>query len=219
MPNIGSSMVAQGKWVNIHTNDVVMVRDTIQDGEQMLVITDKGQIPMKDFVNYVQIEDGEVIPTLQDLYGNPQTNNALLAQINQGIPAEDRITTNTNANNKKYDKLLEGLGESKQTDKPKLTNKEEKSVIEIKEDINKNKEETKKKQNYELIKKVFDKFPIERSIEFSIIEEEWPFKEFNMLVNILDVPVEDICSYVIDNYLDKENLVKALTKYFRQFIK
>ena len=215
MPNIGSSMVAQGKWVNIHTNDVVMVRDTIQDGEQMLVITDRGQIPMKDFVNYVQIEDGEVIPTLQDLYGNPGSNNALLAQINQGIPAEDRITTNTEPINKKHSKLLEGLGEQKQINKPKPTikeDKEEKSVIEIKE-------EPKKNLNYELIKKVFDKFPVERSIEFSIIEEEWPFKEFNMLVNILDVPVEDICSYVIDNYLNKENLVKALTKYFQQFIK
>lgn len=211
MPNIGSSMVAQGKWVNIHTNDVVMVRDTIQDGEQMLVITDKGQIPMKDFVNYVQIEDGEVVPTLQDLYGNPQNNSALLAQINQGIPVEDRITTNTEPPDKKYKKLLEGLGEQPHTSKSKPII-EEKSVIEIKE-------EPKKNPNYELIKKVFDKFPVERSIEFSIIEEEWPFKEFNMLVNILDVPVEDICSYVIDNYLDKENLVKALTKYFQQFIK
>lgn len=204
-------MVAQGKWVNIHTNDVVMVRDTIQDGEQMLVITDKGQIPMKDFVNYVQIEDGEVVPTLQDLYGNPQNNSALLAQINQGIPVEDRITTNTEPPDKKYKKLLEGLGEQPHTSKSKPII-EEKSVIEIKE-------EPKKNPNYELIKKVFDKFPVERSIEFSIIEEEWPFKEFNMLVNILDVPVEDICSYVIDNYLDKENLVKALTKYFQQFIK
>ena len=202
-------MVQQGKWVNIHTNDVVFVRDTIQDGDQMLVITDKGQIPMKDFVNYIQIEEGEVIPTLQDLYGGSQNNN-LLAQLNQGIPEEDRLTTTDITNDSKIAKLTKGLGQHNINKKSEYQDK--KSEIKIEE-------EPKKNSNYDLIKKVFDKFPVERSIEFSIIEEEWPFKEFTMLVNILDVPVEDICSYVIDNYLNKDNLVKALSKYFQQFIK
>lgn len=206
-------MVQQGKWVNMYTQDIVMVRDTIQDGDQMLVITDKGQIPMKDFTNYVQLEDDEIVPSIQDLY-NGQPNNSLLAQINQGIPAEDQITTNNISSvkkNKKHNKLLEGLGEPIKTNSKKEQDNK-KSTVKIEE-------ETKKNSNYDLIKKVFDKFPVERSIEFSIIEEEWPFKEFNMLVNILDVPVEDICSYVIDNYLNKDNLTKALAKYFQQFMK
>jgi hypothetical protein len=113
--------------------------------------------------------------------------------------------------NKKHNKLLEGLGEPIKTNSEKEQDNK-KSTVKIEE-------EPKKNSNYDLIKKVFDKFPVERSIEFSIIEEEWPFKEFNMLVNILDVPVEDICSYVIDNYLNKDNLTKALAKYFQQFMK
>ncbi len=204
MENYGGSMVQPGKWVNLHTGHEVLVRDTIQDGDQMMVITDSGQIPMRDFTNYIQIEEGETIPSLQDVYGS-QVN--LQAQINQGIPTEDRISLNDTTKPTRNSKLLEGLGNQKSNniEKPKEENV-------IPQPINENK-------NYDLIKKVFDKFPVERSLEFYIVEEEWPFKEFNMLVNILDVPVEDICSYVIDNYLNKGKLVEALTQYFTQFIK
>ena len=73
-------------------------------------------------------------------------------------------------------------------------------------------------KNYDLIKKVLDKFPLDRTIDFNIIEEEWPFKEFNMLVNILDVPLKDICDFVVENYFDKEHLAAALMEYFQEHI-
>ena len=39
-----------------------------------------------------------------------------------------------------------------------------------------------------------------------------------MLVNVLDVPLKDICDYVIENYLDKEHLSESLSEYFSQHI-
>lgn len=181
----GSGMIAPGKWVNKMTGEEVYVRDSLIDGDQMFVITNKGQLTMKEFTNYIQCEEGEIIPTIADLYG--KKDPALLSRINQGIDASDRIT---------FDKSQQSI----------TTNQTNNSTVK--------KIET--NPNYDLIKKVFDKYPIERTINFEIVEDEWPFKEFNMLVNILDVPLKDICNYVIDNYFDKEHLSESLSEYFEE---
>jgi len=188
----GSGMIPTGQYIHRGTGNKIFVRDCIQDGDKMMVITDKGQLTMQEFGEYFQLEEGEdlYIPTLNDLYGG-KPNKSLLAQINQGLDPEDRI---------KFD-------EDKNIDNPQPT---QNNVIENKP--------TPANKNYDLIKKVLDKFPLDRTIDFNIIEEEWPFKEFNMLVNILDVPLKDICDFVVENYFDKEHLAEALMEYFQEHI-
>lgn len=183
----GSGMIQPGKWVNTQTGEEVFVRDSLMDGDKMVVITNKGQLSMSEFSKYIQCEEGEVVPTLEDLYG--KRDPSLIARINQGIDAEDRI---------------------------KLSNSDNKSNI-VGASISTIKK-VEENPNYDLIKKVFDKYPVERTINFEIVEEEWPFKEFSMLVNILDVPIKDICNYVIDNFFDKEHLVESLSEYFEEHI-
>lgn len=184
----GQGMIPPGKYIHKSTGQVIHVRDCFQDGDNLVIMSDKGQLSMKQFSEYFQVEEGEdmYIPNLQDLYGGqPANKNQLLAQINQGLDPEDRIS------------------------------------FEKKEDNNQPKQEINQKptnKNYDLIKKVFDKYPIERTINFEIVEDEWPFKEFNMLVNVLDVPLKDICDYVIDNFLDKDHLSESLSKYFEEHI-
>ena len=198
-----NGMVPTGKWTHKITGHEIMVRDCFQDGDHVIIMTNEGQLNMQDFSqNYIQLEEGEIIPNLSDLYGNG-LNSSLLAQINRGIDKEDQVglvTTNINDNksnviienvNNDNDILLKGLGTSK---------------------------EVKNNKNYTLIKKVFDKFPVERSIEFEIFKDEWPIKEFSMLVNVLDVPLQDICEYIIENYMSKEKLAKYLASYFEEYI-
>ena len=189
-------MIPAGKYVHKSTGNVIYVRDSFQDGDKLVIMSDKGQLSMKEFSEYFQVEDGEdlYIPQISDLYGGQSKNkNQLLAQINQGLDPEDRIKIDNNKN----------TGITKEISNGGLT-----TITNInKEPINK---------NYDLIKKVFDKYPIERTINFEIVEDEWPFKEFNMLVNVLDVPLKDICDYVIDNFLDKDHLSESLSKYFEE---
>lgn len=193
MEQIGQGMIPPGKYVHRQTGNTIYVRDSVQDGDHLLIISDKGQLTMSEFCEYIQVEDGEdiYIPNISDLYADKKPNQQLLAQINQGIDPEDRIGVNKPKQEENV--LTKGLGEQKKPEEPK-------------------------NKNYELIKKVLDKFPIERTINFEIVEEEWPFKEFNMLVNVLDVPIKDICDYVIDNFFDKEHLSSALSKYFEEHI-
>jgi len=181
----GSGMIPPGKWVNTQTGEEVYVRDSLIDGDKMVVITNKGQLSMDEFSKYIQCEEGEIVPTLADLYG--KKDPSLMARINQGIDAEDRI---------------------------KISDPTIQTSVNIASTFKKVEENP----NYDLIKKVFDKYQIERTIKFEIVENEWPFKEFNMLVNVLDVPLKDICDYVIDNFLDKDHLSESLSKYFEEHI-
>ena len=187
-------MISPGKWVNKLNGEEVYVRDSFIDGDNMVIMTNKGQLTMKEFTNYIQCEEGEIIPTISDLYA--KQDPSLLLKINQGIDSEDRITFSKPSNDTSI--------------------KLESSFNSI--NISNNVINKKENPNYNLIKKVFDKNKIERTINFEIVEDEWPFKEFNMLVNVLDVPLKDICDYVIENYLDKEHLSESLCEYFSQHI-
>ena len=188
----GHGMIPAGKYIHKSTGQIIHVRDSFQDGDNLVIMSDQGQLSMKEFGEYFQVEEGEdmYIPNIQDLYGGQKTNNQqLLAQINQGLDPEDRI------------KL------SNKNDQNKIANTAVSTVKKVVEN-----------KNYDLIKKVFDKYPIERTINFEIVENEWPFKEFSMLVNVLDVPLKDICDYVIENFLDKDHLSESLSKYFEEHI-
>ena len=206
----GGTMIQPGKWFNKNTGEEVFVRDSVIDGDRMLVLTDKGQLDMKEFSQYIQAEEFEGVPDISKLYGGGP-NPSLISMINQGIDREDQIKITPNNTGKNDDKniiLTRGLGENSSI---KVVNDNTGIIIN-------NDEKKVENKNYSLIKKVFDKYPIDRTINFEIVEEEWPFKEFNMLVNILDVPIKDICDYIIDNYLDKESLSNKLVDYFKVHI-
>lgn len=51
-------MTVQGKWINKRTGQIINVRDSVIEGDNMIVITDKGQIDMDIFSrDYIQQSD------------------------------------------------------------------------------------------------------------------------------------------------------------------
>ena len=52
------SLQISGAWMNKYTGDIVRVHNNIIDGDQMILITDKGQITMNEFSdNYIQASE------------------------------------------------------------------------------------------------------------------------------------------------------------------
>ena len=43
MPEESDGMGIKGQWINKHTGQTIMVRNAIQDGNNMIIITDQGQ--------------------------------------------------------------------------------------------------------------------------------------------------------------------------------
>lgn len=81
MPEESDGMGIKGQWINKRTGQTINVRNAVQDGNSMIIISDKGQIPMevfsRDYIqgsNEIYNDKGEVIGqeqfTAQDI--NPQ---------------------------------------------------------------------------------------------------------------------------------------------------
>ena len=99
----GSGMGIEGIWMNRQTGQKIRINQTVQDGDNMIIITDKGQLPMEIFSrDYIQVSDdiydesgkvvGKAEPTNDDVaaiaeyekeYGvDPLVPQALSAPIN-----------------------------------------------------------------------------------------------------------------------------------------
>jgi len=54
----GSGMGIEGIWMHRQTGQKIRINQTVQDGDNMIIITDKGQLPMEIFSrDYIQVSD------------------------------------------------------------------------------------------------------------------------------------------------------------------
>ena len=75
-----------GKWVNKRTGQVINVRDAIIEGDNMIVISDLGQIDMNDFSrDYIQQSD--------EVYEAPKIPQAPTATIGEIIKEDPTIVS------------------------------------------------------------------------------------------------------------------------------
>lgn len=52
------SMMISGTWVNKITGEQVTIHNSVIDGDEMILMTDKGQLTMSEFsANYIQVSD------------------------------------------------------------------------------------------------------------------------------------------------------------------
>lgn len=95
-----------GKWVHKHTNDMITVRDSIIDGDKMIIISDIGQIDMTDFSeNYIQISDIDYTSN-QSITGNGLVNMDSLQNIDPTLMAQPNIENNKEINYKANNQII-----------------------------------------------------------------------------------------------------------------
>lgn len=116
----GSGMGITGRWMNKRTGKSVNIRQTIQDGDNMIIISDQGQIPMEVFSReYVQVSDdiydesgkvvGHEVATNDDIgaieeYEKMYGVDPLVPQMNNSQPVAAPIN-NEQIIKKVFDKL------------------------------------------------------------------------------------------------------------------
>lgn len=113
MPEESDGMGIKGQWINKRTGQTINVRNAVQDGNNMIIISDVGQIPMevfsRDYIqgsNEIYNEQGQVIGkeqfTAQEI--NPQAEEFNYQQYanTPQVPEED---PNEKIIKKVFDKL------------------------------------------------------------------------------------------------------------------
>lgn len=116
-----SGIGISGRWLNKRNGQMINIRNSVMDGDNMIIITDKGQISMTEFSrDYIQASDdiydetGKIIGheevKHEDYAENPDwlqiqetINTPRMHNVNQ--PAKPVINTNDQIIKKVFDKL------------------------------------------------------------------------------------------------------------------
>ena len=194
-----------GPWIDRRTGKTVIVRDAIQDGDQMIIISSVGQIPAEVFQNYfVQISEEEYSAASLGI-SKEVTGSELVQQINRGLDSELQIKQ---TNQITLDTPIGGpTTETTRTEPQQVT---QSSIIATKQE-----NKVSESQNINLIKKVFEKHTNEPTINFNINIDEWPVAQLKMLISVFDVSFDEISDYIINEYLTP----KILKEYFSEYLK
>ena len=186
-------MQIQGDWINKNTGQKIHIKNSVIDGDQMIIITNIGQLSMDEFSrNYIQVSDD-----IYDMNGKIITTNEYAQQINKNLPKVETLDTQEYIIN---DKPVDFNNIAITTDEAKAT------AFTINKSSN-----TTSITNIGLIKKVFDKVNSKPEINVTINFNEFPKEQIATLVNFLDVSIDDIANYLYTEYVN-ENTVKEQIK-------
>ena len=191
MYNTGGDMIS-GKWINKNDGSIISIRNTVMDGDNIILITDKGELDMNSFSkNYIQVSD-----ETYDNNGNVVSTNDKF-DISEITPNYNETGVNT-FDNETFNKLTKGIANTH--------HQNANSSIHI--------ETTNTSDNFKLIDKVFSKVKHEPSINIDISWIDFPNDKVQMLMDTFDVDKNEISEYIYNKYLNKDIIINSLSKYF-----
>lgn len=183
------SLQISGAWMNKYTGDIVRVHNNIIDGDQMILITDKGQITMNEFSdNYIQASE--------DIYNDQ-------GQIIDHAPvAIDEIKISQPS-------ILDipiGMATSNYTQVIKENNIEKNT-------------QTEEPESFKILDKFFNKIDnkenlITIDIDFNILPKE----KLETIVDYMDISVEELSQYIAKKIVNTENLPNIIFNKLQYWI-
>lgn len=186
-----------GKWFNPHSGDVINVRDSLIDGDEMYLITDKGRMSMQQFQQYLQVDENEVIP-----------NESALAQSFTDIKSQLAATaTNDGALSPDLDIFVDKTIQ----ELPKTNNEQPifQQPVQSSATVNTHKEN----KSFEMIDKIFTKSNIVPKIKLIIEDDNFPYNELAMLMEYFEVSPDDIAEYVKDKFITGDIIKDCIGSY------
>lgn len=89
-PMMNNDMIS-GKWMNKNTGETIIVKNSVIDGDGMVIITNRGMLNMSEFSrNYIQVSD-EIYDENGNVVGNEEMTPESLPQ-QQNTPSLDYST-------------------------------------------------------------------------------------------------------------------------------
>ena len=199
---MGEEFNITGTWSNRLTGDTIVVRNTVIDGDNMLIFTADGrQLTMEEFQNYVQVSD-----EVYDEHGKMMyTEKSAGPIVGRDIENERRVKVGAQqpVQKKVVDKTVVDTTVKKQ--KPEIYDWDEinkKSTVTVEES-----------ESEKLLNKLFEKIKLNIKVNLNIECDNFPETELKMLQNIYDVSSEDIAEYFKKHIIDDTIYVNAITNY------
>ena len=183
---MNEQMGISGKWMDKRTGQLIHVRDSVIDGDTMVIISDHGQIDMTEFSQfYIQTSD-EIYNEQGQIIDNKPANISEIYNTESYYPSVNN-TEKTNINNE----IL---------NQPDIIIPESKPII----------------NNFDLIDKLFKKRIYQPVIKIDIDKTGCPINELKMLMDIYDIQVSDISKYLVYEYIKPEYIQAAVEDFVEQ---
>lgn len=213
MSSTGGPMIT-GQWVNQRTGEVVTVRDSYMDGEQMYVTLSNGkQLTMEDFQCYVQLTEGndKLIENIQnEKKDKPKYDPSL---VFEGIDTTPKAATVVSPLQKQIlSQEANSLGITYE-ENAGVPNKVADVVVKtvIDKSVTDVSTETSSEQE-KMIMKILDKSDAP-AINFTVVWEGCPKKELSMLKEYFNVSSEDIAKAIIKKYVTMDDVKNVVTSW------
>ena len=183
------SLQISGAWMNKYTGDIVRVHNNIIDGDQMILITDKGQINMNEFSdNYIQASEdiyndqGQIIDHAPVAIDEIKISQPSILDIPIGITTSNYTQVIKENNTEK----------NKQTEEP---------------------------ESFKILDKFFNKIDnkenlITIDIDFNILPKE----KLETIVDYMDISVEELSQYIAKKIVNTENLPNIIFNKLQYWI-
>lgn len=183
------SLQISGTWMNKYTGDIVRVHNNIIDGDQMILITDKGQITMNEFSdNYIQASEdiyndqGQIIDHAPVAIDEIKISQPSILDIPIGMTTSNYAQVIKENNTEK----------NKQTEEP---------------------------ESFKILDKFFNKIDnkenlITIDIDFNILPKE----KLETIVDYMDISVEELSQYIAKKIVNTENLPNIIFNKLQYWI-
>ena len=201
----GGPMI-QGRWINRMNGNIVNVRDSIINGDDMIVITDRGQISMEEFSrNYVQAST-DIYDEHGNVIGKEDINPADIAMMSRQKVSNNKVN---------YQPKKESKPETTQD----ILDEDMEQFINTPDDLlhtplqqnTANNQKSKESEKTNLIKTIFEK-STQPEINLDIEWAAFPKNELEMLMNYFNVNQDEIAEY-ISNSIQKDAIIEAVNRF------
>lgn len=182
IPSGESGIMVSGRWMNKRTGAVVNVRNSVMDGDKMIIITDKGQLSMQEFSrDYVQASD-EIFDESGNVVGNEPQQQMTPEQSDDWALIQETYGMNNTETFNYSAPTTESV--KKESDTP----------------------------NSKIIDKVFKKLKTFPEITIDIKWDDFPDAQMHTLVDYLDISIDDIAKYIKKNYMTDANISEKISE-------
>lgn len=210
-----------GTWVNRMTGDKVVVRSTVIDGDDMLIICADGrQLKMSEFQNYIQMSDEnsngiDATASLGDIRGLEKERRVVVGATNSHQAPYNNPYEFDNPYADPYDNPYGTDNKYTTNNTNNITNENHETHHEF---VEKPIEERPKQvsESEKLLNKLFEKIELNAKLKIDLDCTNFPSKELNMLQTIYDVTVDDISDYIVKHIVNIDVFKSAVTKYVNE---
>ena len=190
-----------GKWINKNTGEELYVKNNIIDGDQMILITNKGTISLADFSNnYISVSD-EIYDESGNVIGHDDNNTTVVKPQSKPSPVKKVQTID----DQEY--LIKDQVVTVQSTLKNTATKKETKKIPANTDT-----------DYSLVEKLFNKVKSKPIIDLKIEWDDLPVEQILTLVNFLDININDISTYIYNTYFNEDEIKEKINETIKNKI-